>query len=80
MPWNDRDAASKTKKAKSPKSKRQWRDVANSVLKRTGDEGRAVRSANAVVKKGVGKAGRAHSKKAKRTKGKSSAKRYSRRG
>jgi len=38
-----------TKKAKTAKRKRQWRHVADSVLKKTGDEGRAVRAANAVV-------------------------------
>lgn len=51
MPWKDKDAKKHTHKAKSPKRKRQWRKVANSVLERTGDEGRAVRSANAAVKK-----------------------------
>ena len=55
MPWNARQVARKTKKAKSPKQKRQWVHVANSVLKRTGDEGRAVRSANAAVKKAEAK-------------------------
>lgn len=51
MPWTAGDAAKKTKKAKSPKAKRQWRDVANSVLKRTGSDSLAIREANAVVKK-----------------------------
>ncbi len=51
MPWTPKDASRKTKKAKSPKVKRQWSDVANSVLKRTGDEARAIKSANAVVKR-----------------------------
>lgn len=49
MPWSPEDAAKKTKKAKSPTAKRQWSDVANNVLKRTGDEARAIKSANAVV-------------------------------
>lgn len=49
MPWSPKDAAKKTKKAKTPKAKRQWRDVANGVLKKTGDEARAIREANAVV-------------------------------
>jgi len=40
MPWTSRSAA-----------KRQWRAVANSVLARTHDEGRAVREANAVIKR-----------------------------
>ena len=50
MPWDDKDAKRHTKKAKSPKRKRQWKKVANSILERTGDEGRAVRGANAAVK------------------------------
>lgn len=55
MPWSPEDASSKTKKAKTPKQKRQWRDVANSTLERTGDEGRAVREANAVIARGGAK-------------------------
>jgi hypothetical protein len=51
MPWKPSDAAGKTKKAKSPKAKRQWAHVADSVLAKTGDEGRAIREANAVVKR-----------------------------
>ena len=49
MPWNASDALRHTKKAKSAKKKRQWSDVANSVLSRTGDEASAIRQANAVV-------------------------------
>ncbi len=49
MPWTPSDAARKTRKASSAKKKRQWRDVANGVLKKTGNEGRAIREANAVV-------------------------------
>lgn len=51
MPWTSRSAKSHTKKAKSPKAKRQWSKVANSVLKATGSEARAIRAANASVKK-----------------------------
>ena len=51
MPWAPKDAPKKSKKAKSPKDKRQWRDVANSVLKRTGDEGLAIKEANGVIKR-----------------------------
>jgi hypothetical protein len=53
MPWTPKDAAGKTKKARSPGAKRQWSRVADSVLKRTGDEGLAVREANGVVKRRV---------------------------
>lgn len=51
MPWKTEDALRHDKKAKSPKAQREWKDVANSVLKSTGDEGRAVREANGVVMK-----------------------------
>lgn len=51
MPWSPKDALRHTKKASSPKKRRQWRDVANSVLAKSGNEGRAVREANAVVKR-----------------------------
>ena len=61
MPWKPSDATRHTHKAKSPKRKRQWRDVADSILARTGDEGRAVRGANAAVKKSQAKRGRRRS-------------------
>ena len=51
MPWSPSDATQKTKTATTPKRKRQWADVADSVLKRTGDEGRAVRTANGILKR-----------------------------
>jgi hypothetical protein len=51
MPWTKKDAHRHTHKAKSDTAKRQWEHVANGVLKKTGDEGRAVREANAVVAK-----------------------------
>jgi hypothetical protein len=51
MPWTPKDATSGTKKAKTPKLKRQWAHVADSVLARSGDEGLAKREANGVVKR-----------------------------
>ena len=51
MPWTKASATSHTKKADTPKRKRQWSKVANAVLEETHDEGRAVRIANAAVKK-----------------------------
>jgi hypothetical protein len=51
MPWTAKDAHNKTHRAKSPKRKRQWSKVANSILERTGDDARAIRGANAAVKK-----------------------------
>ena len=51
MPWKPTDAARHDKKAKSGVAKRKWSDVANGVLEKTGDEGRAVREANSVIRK-----------------------------
>lgn len=51
MPWKPEDARGKTKRAKSPTARRQWSNVANKVLAETGSEGRAVRAANAVVRR-----------------------------
>jgi hypothetical protein len=53
MPWNAADAIKHSKKAKGKGS--QWAAVANSVLKRSGDEGSAIRQANAVVGRSKGK-------------------------
>ena len=50
-PWGPGDATRFTKKARSAKKKRQFSHVANSILERTGDEGRAIRGANAAVAK-----------------------------
>jgi uncharacterized protein YdaT len=58
MPWNAGDAARHTKKARSAKSKRQWSHVANSMLERGMSEGRAIRAANAVVKRSGGRSKR----------------------
>ena len=43
------DADRHTKKANDPKRQRMWAEIANSVLSDTGDEGRAIREANAMV-------------------------------
>jgi len=51
MPWKPSDAMRHTHKATTDKKKRQFAHVANSILKRTGDEGRAIRGANAAVRK-----------------------------
>jgi len=51
MPWDADDSTKHTKKAKSPTAKRQWAKVANGVLAKTGDEGRAIRAADSVVRK-----------------------------
>jgi hypothetical protein len=71
MPWKPGDAPKHDKKADTPKQQRRWSDVANSVLKATGDEGRAVREANGVtmrqdIAKYRGKASEASMKRPKR--------------
>lgn len=58
MPWSPKDAPKKTKKADTPKEKEQWAKVANSVLKKTGDDGKAVRIANSAIAKGNKKRGK----------------------
>jgi hypothetical protein len=49
VPWLPEDAPRHTHKADTPHLCRLWSDVANNVLAQTGDEGRAVRAANAAV-------------------------------
>ena len=49
MPWTANDAERHTHKATSSELKELWAKVANESLERTGDEGRAIREANAVV-------------------------------
>lgn len=51
MPWKSSQAKGKTRKANTPKKQRMWKDIANSVLAKTGDEARAIRTANGVVKR-----------------------------
>lgn len=58
MPWSASDAKGHTKKADTPAKAAAWAHVANATLKRTGDEGQAVREANAVVAR-IGKARKA---------------------
>lgn len=49
MPWTANDAERHTRKATSSELKELWAKVANESLERNGDEGRAIREANAVV-------------------------------
>ena len=58
MPWSKSDGPARhTKSADTPAKKKQWADTANSVRERTGDEGQAVRVANAAVKNHPSKKG-----------------------
>jgi hypothetical protein len=49
MPWTANDAERHSHKATTWELKELWAKVANDSLERTGDEGRAIREANAVV-------------------------------
>lgn len=49
MPWTPNDAERHTHKAATAELKELWAKVASDALQRTGDEGRAIREANAVV-------------------------------
>ena len=49
MPWTPDDAERPTHKATTWTLKELWAKVASECLERTGDEGRAIREANAVV-------------------------------
>jgi hypothetical protein len=51
MPWTEIDADSHTQRADSPKLKRMWAEIADKELEASGDEGRAIKIANGVVKK-----------------------------
>ena len=55
MPWKPGSAPRFTKKADTSSKKALWSEVANTVLKKTGDEGQAVREANAVIRGKKGK-------------------------
>ena len=56
MPWSMGSALTHTKKANTPAKKKQWSSTANAVLAKSGDEGKAVRVANAAVAKTPAKA------------------------
>jgi hypothetical protein len=49
MPWTANDAERDTHKATSSELNGLWAEVADESLERNGDEGRAIREANAVV-------------------------------
>ncbi len=49
MPWTSNDAEKHSRKASTSALKDLWAKVANESLEKTGDEGRAIREANAVI-------------------------------
>ena len=49
MPWSANDAERHTQKATTSELRELWAKIANECLERTGDEGRAIREANAVI-------------------------------
>ena len=49
MPWTPNDAERHTHRATTWVLKELWAKIANECLERTGDEGRAIREANAVI-------------------------------
>ncbi len=49
MPWMRAAARSKTHKADTPAKQSQWAAIANRVLEKTGDDGKAIRIANGVI-------------------------------
>jgi hypothetical protein len=53
MPWAPSDAIKHTKKADTPEKQRQWAEVANKVLDKTGNDAEAIREANAAVARKV---------------------------
>jgi hypothetical protein len=56
MPWTANDAEKHTHKATTPELKELWAKVANESLERSGNEGRAIREANAVIARQAGPA------------------------
>lgn len=51
MPWGPQDAARHNKKVRSRPASLRWSKIANAVLKESGDDGKAIRIANADAKK-----------------------------
>lgn len=55
MPWTARDASKKTSKANTPAKKKRWASIANRVLRDTGSDARAIRTANAAMTRKIKK-------------------------
>lgn len=55
MPWGPSDATKHTHKADTPEKQKKWSAIADAILRESGDEGKAIRIANAKVGKGKSK-------------------------
>jgi hypothetical protein len=55
MPWTAADSKKHSKLASKGKAARQWADIANSVLQRTGDDASAIKQASGVIKQQYGR-------------------------
>ena len=53
MPWTAKDAPRHTRKANTPKKRRQWAHIASGALERGASEKSAIVQANGVVAKSV---------------------------
>jgi uncharacterized protein YdaT len=51
MPWDEKSFKTKHNKSLTPKKAGKAAKIANAILKKTGDEGKAIAIANAKVKK-----------------------------
>jgi hypothetical protein len=51
MPWTAADAKKHNKNANTAAKQKKWAATANSVLKETGDDAKAIRVANASIRK-----------------------------
>jgi len=51
MPWQAKDSSRFTRKANTPKKKRQWATLADRLLASGKSEGDSIRIANGVIKK-----------------------------
>jgi len=51
MPWTDKDATAKTKKAKTPAQQDQWAAIANKLLASGASEGKAIKIASGVIRR-----------------------------
>lgn len=51
MPWTAADAHKHTHKANTKRKRQVWAHIANAELRKHGNEGRAIRAANAAIRR-----------------------------